>query len=129
MYMAGDISTSGSDAKDRVFEIAADLFSLLSTPIRLRLVCQLCKGEKSVGELLSGLDVGQPTVSRHLGLLYRGGLLARRKSGAQVYYRLASERHQFLCDAVCPGRQRAAGTTEPPATEGACDTERRLDGF
>ncbi len=89
-----------NSAADRVFEIAAELFALLSTPTRLRIVCQLCEGEKNVGELLDLVGVSQPNISQHLGMLYRGGILGRRRSGSQVYYRIASARVVLLCDAV-----------------------------
>jgi DNA-binding transcriptional ArsR family regulator len=56
-------------AAHRVFELAAELFSLLSTPARLRLVCELCEGEKYVGELLEHVGVSQPSISQHLGAL------------------------------------------------------------
>ena len=95
------------DASDRVFELAAELFSLLATPTRLRIVCELREGEKSVGELLDRLDVSQPNISQHLGTLYRAGVLGRRRAGAQVYYRLGSEHAQLLCDAVCAERRLA----------------------
>lgn len=90
-----------STASDRVFEVAAELFALLSTPTRLRIVCQLCEGEKNVGELLGRMGVSQPNISQHLGMLYRSGLLGRRRAGAQMYYRIVSERVLLLCDAVC----------------------------
>lgn len=92
--------TDGS-ASDRVFEAAAGLFSLLSTPTRLRIVCELCKGERNVGELLECVGSSQSNISQHLGMLYRGGVLGRRRSGAQVFYSIASERLLLLCDAVC----------------------------
>jgi ArsR family transcriptional regulator len=90
-------------ASDRVFEAAADLFSLLSTPTRLRIVCELCRGECNVNELIDrvGVGVSQPNISQHLGMLYRGGVLGRRRAGAQVFYRIASQRVLLLCDAVC----------------------------
>lgn len=91
---------SGS-ASDRVFEAAADLFSLLSTPTRLRIVCELCKGERNVSELLERVGVSQSNISQHLGMLYRGGVLGRRRAGTQIFYRIASERVLLLCDAVC----------------------------
>ena len=62
-----------TSAADRVFEIAAELFALLSAPTRLRIVCELCEGEKNVGELLEIVGVSQPNISQHLGMLYRGG--------------------------------------------------------
>ncbi len=93
---------------DRVFEAAADLFSLLSTPTRLRIVCELCQGERNVSELLERVGVSQPNISQHLGTLYRGGVLGRRRAGTQVFYRIVSERVLLLCDAVCQ-EQAVAG--------------------
>lgn len=99
-------------ASDRVFEAAADLFGLLSTPIRLRIVCELCGGELNVSELLERVSrgqeggVSQPNISQHLGMLYRGGVVGRRRSGAQIFYRVVSERVLLLCDAVCHERQQ-----------------------
>lgn len=86
---------------DRVFELAADLFGLLSAPARLRIVCQLREGEKSVGELIEMVGVSQPAISQHLRMLYRAGIVDRRRAGASVFYRVVSEPVQLLCDAVC----------------------------
>jgi ArsR family transcriptional regulator len=40
-------------------------------------------------------------MSQHLGTLYRSGILAKRREGTQIYYRLQSERVATLCRAVC----------------------------
>jgi DNA-binding transcriptional ArsR family regulator len=90
----------------RVFEAAAELFALLSTPTRLRIVCELSEGEKNVGELLERVGVSQPNMSQHLGMLYRGGVVARRREGSQVFYCVTSERVLMLCKAVCAERRR-----------------------
>jgi len=87
--------------KDRVFELAAELFGILSTPMRLRILNALCDKEKSVSELLSEIDTTQPNLSQHLNLLYRAGVLAKRKEGTQVYYRVQSERAVAVCRTVC----------------------------
>ena len=91
----------GAGASDRVFEVAAELFSLLSTSTRLRIACELCKGEMNVGELLERVGVSQPNMSQHLGMLYRGGVLGRRRAGSLVFYRVTSEHLLLLCEAVC----------------------------
>jgi DNA-binding transcriptional ArsR family regulator len=88
-------------AANWVFEAAAELFALLSTPTRLRIVCELCKGEKNVSELLDLIAVSQPNISQQLGMLYRGGVVGRRRVGSHVYYRIVSERVHLLSDAVC----------------------------
>ena len=86
---------------DRVFETVAELFSLLSTPIRLKIIGALCHGEKNVTQLLAEIDTTQPNMSQHLATLYRAGVLGRRREGTQIFYRLQSERVATLCRAVC----------------------------
>ena len=85
----------------KVFESAADLFGLLSAPLRLKIMCALCDGEKNVSELLARIQASQPNMSQHLATLYRAGVLARRRDGAQVYYRVQSGRALSVCRAVC----------------------------
>jgi DNA-binding transcriptional ArsR family regulator len=87
--------------QDQVFESVAELFSLLSTPIRLKIISAVCHGEKNVGELLAEIPTTQPNMSQHLSTLYRSGILAKRREGTQMYYRLQSERVATLCRAVC----------------------------
>lgn len=86
---------------DEVFESVAELFSLLSTPIRLKIISAVCHGEKNVSELLAQIDTTQSNMSQHLATLYRSGILGRRRVGTQMYYRLLSERVAMLCRAVC----------------------------
>ena len=88
-------------SEDRVFESVAELFSVLSTPIRLRIISAVCQGEKNVSQLLDEIDTTQPNMSQHLSTLYRSGVLAKRRDGTQMYYRLQSERVATLCRAVC----------------------------
>lgn len=94
------MSSQGGPESERVFVIAADLFGLLSAPIRLRIVCVLAESELSVRQLLDKVEVNQPNLSQHLATLCRAGVLARRREGSQVYYRMASDRVLLLCQAV-----------------------------
>ena len=89
------------DEMQAVFEKAAELFAVLSTPIRLRIISELCQGEKNVGQLHERIGVTQPNMSQHLNLLYRAGLLGKRRQGAQVFYRIADETAVMVCRAVC----------------------------
>lgn len=82
------------------FERAAEVFSLLSAATRLRLLDALCDREMCVGELAAEVDIPQPTASQHLSLMFRAGLLARRKDGPQVRYRVEPKTRGFLCRAV-----------------------------
>ena len=87
--------------EDRVFESAAELFAVLATPVRLKIISAVCQQEKNVSELLAMIDTTQPNMSQHLATLYRSGVLAKRREGTQIYYRLQSERVAQLCRAVC----------------------------
>jgi DNA-binding transcriptional ArsR family regulator len=89
-----------TDSEDRVFDLAAELFGLLAAPTRLRIVCALIDGERNVSELLEQVAVSQPNMSQHLGMLYRGGVLARRRTGAQIYYRVTHAQVRRLCMAL-----------------------------
>lgn len=82
------------------FQKAAEVFSLLSAATRLRILDALCDSEKCVGELAADLAMPQPTVSQHLTLMFRAGLLARRKEGQQVHYSVEPKTRGFLCRAV-----------------------------
>ena len=90
-----------SDGIDQVFNKAAALFAVLSTPIRLRIISELCQGEKNVGQLLENIDVAQPNMSQHLNIMYRSGVLGKRRQGAQMFYRIADETAVVVCRAVC----------------------------
>lgn len=93
---------SDDDAdSDLVFTNAAELFRLLSTPIRLKIISALCQREKNVSQLLSEIATTQPNMSQHLATLYRAGVLVRRRDATQIYYRIGNERAATLCRSVC----------------------------
>ncbi|WP_367105572.1 ArsR/SmtB family transcription factor [uncultured Psychrobacter sp.] len=70
---------------------ASQLLKSLSHPDRLLLLCQLTQGEYCVGELERLVGVGQPSLSQQLGILRKDELVATRREGKQIYYRIASD--------------------------------------
>jgi len=60
----------------------------LAHPTRLFIVDELSRGERCVCELTGMVGVKMPTVSRHLSLLKKAGLIADERRGAKVFYRL-----------------------------------------
>ncbi|MCM8794537.1 MAG: metalloregulator ArsR/SmtB family transcription factor [Candidatus Omnitrophica bacterium] len=76
---------------DQVNLIKAAFLKVLAHPVRLRILELLRQGEQSVGQFAERLTVDQPIVSRHLGILKQGGLVASRQDGASVFYRLQNE--------------------------------------
>ena len=96
---------------DQVFELAAEVFRVMSAPMRLRIISSLCDAEKNVTELLSEIDTTQPNMSQHLGTLYQAGVLGKRRDGVQIYYRIIDDRVSQLCRTVC---LQIAGQTDSP---------------
>lgn len=90
---------------DRALELIAHRFKLLAEPTRLRLLQLLMEGEKSVNELVGATNTTQANVSKHLGILADGGLVARRKAGVSTLYRIADPSLMTLCDIVCRSLQ------------------------
>ena len=95
------MSTNPTTEQSMVFTLAAELFAVLSTPIRLRILSAVCEQEKSVSQLLMEIDTTQPNLSQHLAVLFNTGILAKRKEGTQVIYRVQSEKAVALCRSVC----------------------------
>lgn len=87
--------------EDALLEEVANHFFLLCEPTRLKILNSLCKKEKSVGEIVIDVASTQANVSRQIGLLYRGKILAKRKDGTQVFYRIEDQRTLILCQSVC----------------------------
>lgn len=66
----------------------AQLFKTLGDNTRRDIFESLCKlGEMSVGNIVSGRNISQPAISKHLNLLKSAGLVEERKEGRNTYYR------------------------------------------
>jgi DNA-binding transcriptional ArsR family regulator len=70
---------------------ASDLLKALSNRHRLLIICQLIDGEHSVGDLAEFLGLRDSTVSQHLALLRKDGLVSARRDAQTIYYSIASE--------------------------------------
>ena len=86
---------------DQMFEMAAEMFRVMSAPMRLKIINCLCNEEKNVGQLLEEIDTTQPNMSQHLNTLFKAKILGRRRDGVQIYYRIINDRVVSLCRAVC----------------------------
>ncbi len=101
-------------------ELIARRFRALAEPLRVRLLDLLREEELSVSALAGRLGAGQQNVSKHLAVLADAGIVARRKEGNHVYYRIADEGVFALCEQVCGSLQSqlttlAALVGGPPA--------------
>ncbi|HML08664.1 MAG TPA: metalloregulator ArsR/SmtB family transcription factor [Xanthobacteraceae bacterium] len=77
---------------------ASDLLKALANRHRLIIICQLIEQERSVGELAALLKIRDSTVSQHLALLRRDGLVTARRDGQTIWYSIGSaEARELVC--------------------------------
>jgi DNA-binding transcriptional ArsR family regulator len=86
---------------------AATIMKAMAHEGRLLVLCYLSEaGEMSAGQLTQRIGLSQSALSQHLALLRADGLVATRKDGQSVYYRLADPKVQALLGALhdiyCP---------------------------
>ena len=98
----------------------AVLFQALADPTRLRLLRLLDGNELRVQEMVEILGLTQPTVSRHLGLLLRRGLVRRRREGSWTFYSLDRATPVFAAGSLGAAVQERLGAS----TVGEAERER-----
>ena len=65
----------------------SDAFNAIAEPRRREILSYLATHERPVGEIVSALSIDQPSVSKHLGVLRKVGLVRMRCDGRHKYYR------------------------------------------
>jgi DNA-binding transcriptional ArsR family regulator len=81
---------------------ALRLFRLLGKPTRLRLLVLLAaRGEASVGDLVAASGLSFGNVSAHLGLLRLASVVATRREGQKILYRINSPPAAEVLRGVC----------------------------
>ena len=68
-----------------------EVFKALGDPTRLRIVQELAKHERTVGDLAEPLDMTLAGASKHIGVLEQAGVLTREKRGRERFCRLRPE--------------------------------------
>jgi ArsR family transcriptional regulator len=86
---------------DAFLGLMAEKFRMLADPTRLAILRTLMAGERNVSQVIAETGRNQANVSKHLKMLAEAGLVARRKEGLQVFYRLADPLVERLCKLVC----------------------------
>ena len=89
---------------------AASLLRTLANERRLMILCQLVDGEMSVGALQPRVGLSQSALSQHLALLREEGVVATRREGQSIFYRVADPAAlrvlQTLAELFCPPDMR-----------------------
>ena len=79
-----------SDSMTAAAESASELLKSLANRHRLLIVCQLITRERSVGELAQLVGIRDSTVSQHLALLRKDGIVSARRDAQTIWYSIAS---------------------------------------
>lgn len=96
-------------------EVAAELLKTLGNPQRLRILCLLVEGERSVGEINQQVPLSQSALSQHLAVLREQGLVETRREAQTIYYSLVDgparvllgTLHELYCPAPPAPKARA----------------------
>jgi len=89
--------TSSQDSA-RLWEMQADICQVLANPKRLQILNLLKWGELSVGAMVRALGVPKANLSQHLSLMRQRGILATRRQGTTIYYRLSTPDITEACE-------------------------------
>jgi ArsR family transcriptional regulator len=84
----------------QVFQQVANYFGLLADSTRLRILSCLCVEERPVHEVVEKVGLTQANISRHLNILYRAGVVDRRREGSSVFYRVVDPNFVDICRTV-----------------------------
>jgi DNA-binding transcriptional ArsR family regulator len=92
---------SAESVPSEVVQQVAEYFSVLSEPMRLRILNVLRDGEKCVQDLVDATATSQGNVSKHLKVMLQAGILHRRTEGTSAYYSVSDDLIFELCSLVC----------------------------
>jgi DNA-binding transcriptional ArsR family regulator len=104
--MASDAFVVPHPVPAELAELIAQRLRVIGDPLRIRLLDQLRQEESSGAALTEAVGAGQQNVSKHLQVLHQAGIVARRKQGTSVLYRIVDDSVFALCELVCGGLQQ-----------------------
>jgi ArsR family transcriptional regulator len=88
------------ESTKHIFKLQAEICKTLADPKRLMILHELRNSEKSVGQLVSSLELPQSNISHHLAIMRERGIVTARRDGTTIYYSLASPKIGQACDLV-----------------------------
>jgi DNA-binding transcriptional ArsR family regulator len=84
-----------------LYERIADRLKALADPKRLEILHALESGEKTVSDLVAAVGGSQANVSKHLARMRHAGVVAPRRAGTSVFYRVVDPAAFAICRTVC----------------------------
>jgi DNA-binding transcriptional ArsR family regulator len=93
-------STITTRIDPRIFERAARVIRILGHPLRLRILESLETGERNVTDLQDELGATQAVISQQLAILRSEDVVASRREGPRVYYRIIEPKVSHILDCI-----------------------------
>ncbi len=94
----------------------------LAEPTRVRMIETLSRGDQAVGQLASALKMQQSTASKHLQVLFRAGLVERRREASTVIYSVATRELIEWCRYL--GHRQLGSSASPAHAQHRMDSSR-----
>ncbi|MBN2325801.1 MAG: winged helix-turn-helix transcriptional regulator [Candidatus Omnitrophica bacterium] len=88
-------------SNDEMMQIVAQRFKVMSEPLRLKILQLLKDRERSVGEIADILHLKHGTASANLNALAKASLVAPRREGTKIYYRITNQMVLKICEIAC----------------------------
>jgi ArsR family transcriptional regulator len=99
----------------------------LAEPARVRMIETLSRGDQAVGQLATALGMQQSTASKHLQVLYRAGLVERRRAASAVIYSVAATKLLDWCKYL--GRRHLASAAGSGSSAARIESSRSRSSF
>jgi len=80
--------------------LKAEIIKVIGHPERLRILRLLLDGERCVKDICNELNLPQPKVSQHIGIMKEVGIITYRKEGTKAIYRLNNNLATSILKAV-----------------------------
>ncbi len=95
MFPKGSVSALEAKA-----DLVAARLALVANAKRLLILCELSKGERSVGALQEAVGLGQSALSQHLAKLREAGIVATRREAQTIFYSLCDPQTEALMSSL-----------------------------
>lgn len=97
----GNLAYRAIEMDEEIFELHADVCRTLSNSKRLRILNALRDGEMPVSRIQAAMgSIGKANLSQHLAVMRQKGVVATRRDGNRIYYRISSAKIIQACDLI-----------------------------
>jgi DNA-binding transcriptional ArsR family regulator len=91
------LSNSDKVVHQKILDMQCEICKSLGHPLRLQIVDRLAKGESSASDLIAALEIPKASLSKHMALLLRGGIVESKREGRQIFYHLTDPEIHEAC--------------------------------